>query len=113
MQGTWRGFIARLLVTVLVSLAVFAAAGPFGATTALGATSTSFSPTSVNLTTGQSTTITIAAVGLAAGDTGAQASIVHTANTRISSPACVGVFASANINQATQPNGDLLACTFP
>jgi hypothetical protein len=112
MDSTWRGLIARLLVTVLVSLVVFAAASPFLATTALGATSTSFSPAAVSLPTGQSTTITIAAVGLAAGATAGQFGIVHTANTRISNPACAGVFASANMNQATQPSGDLLACTF-
>src|SRR3954464_13015711 len=102
MQGNWRGLISRLLVTVLVSLVVFAAASPFVATTALGATSTSFSPATVNLPSGQSTTITIAAVGLAAGATGAQFSIVHTANTRITNAACAGVFGGANANQAAQ-----------
>jgi uncharacterized protein (DUF2141 family) len=112
LPSAWRRLIHPLLVAVLVSLVVLAGASPFMTTPALAATSTSFSPTSVNLTTGQSTTITITAVGLAAGDTAAQFGIVHTANTTISNPACVGIFAGANPNQAVQANGDLLTCTF-
>src|SRR5437764_7545694 len=113
MQRAWRGRIARLLLTLLVSMTVFGAASPFLAMPAMAATSTSFSPTTVNLTAGQAATITIAAVGLVAGDVGAQFNVVHTnANTTIGNSACVGIFAGANPTQATQVNGDLLSCTF-
>src|SRR5436190_7549454 len=97
MRRAWRGLIPRLLVTVLVSLLVFAAASPFMATPAYGATSTNFNPTSVTLTAGGSTTVTIVGTGLAAGDTAAQFDVRHnTTNTVISAPACVGIFAGAN-----------------
>ena len=113
MQRAGRGRIARLPLTLLVSLTGFGAASPFLATPAMAATSTSFSPTTVHLTAGQAAMITIAAVGLAAGDAGAQFNVVHTnANTTISNAACVGIFAGANPTQATQANGDLLSCTF-
>jgi hypothetical protein len=79
----------------------------------MAATSTSFVPATVNLTAGQAATITIATVGLAAGDVGAQFNVVHNnANTTISNPQCVGIFAGANPTAATQANGDLLSCTF-
>src|SRR5947209_8859508 len=113
MQRAWRGRIARRLLALLISMTVFGAASPFLATPAMAATSTSFSPTTVHLTAGQAATITIAAVGLAAGDVGAQFKVVHTnANTTISNAACVGIFAGANLAQATEATGDLLSCTF-
>jgi hypothetical protein len=114
MRRAWRGLIPRVLVTVLVSLLVFAGASPFLATPAMGATSTNFSPASVTLPAGTTTTITIVGTGLAAGDTAAQFDIRHnTTNTVISNPQCVGVFQGANPNQATTAGqGDLLACTF-
>jgi hypothetical protein len=115
MRRAWRGLIPRLLVTVLVSLMAFAAASPFMATPALGATSTNFSPApTVTLPAGTTTTVTIVGTGLAAGDTAAQFDIRHnTTSTVISNPQCVGIFAGANPNQATTAGqGDLLACTF-
>src|SRR5207248_11427445 len=96
MQRSRRAWTQCLPVPVLVSLVGLAAASPFIATPAFAATSTSFTPTSVNLAAGQSTTITIAAVGLTVGDTAAQFGLVHTANITISSPACVGIFAGTN-----------------
>src|SRR5207302_4425531 len=72
-----------------------------------------FDPPTVSLSAGQSAKITIAAAGLGAGATGAQFDVLHnTANTLISDPQCVGVLAGANVNQATRPDGDLIACTF-
>jgi YVTN family beta-propeller protein len=113
MRRSRQGLVSRTLATVLVSLAVFASAGPFVATPALGATSTSFSPATVNLNTGQSTTITVAAVGLSAGDASAQFGITHNAaNTRITNPQCGGIFAGARVFQQAVGFGDLLACTF-
>jgi hypothetical protein len=105
--------MCRRLATVLVSLAVSTSAGAFVATPALGAASTSYSPATVNLTTGESAMITVAALGLTAGDAAAQFGIVHNAaNTRITNPQCAGVFAGATPFQQAVGFGDLLACAF-
>jgi MYXO-CTERM domain-containing protein len=103
----------RLPVPLLVSVILIAAAPPFLAPPALAATATSFTRPSVNLAAGQSTTITIAAVGLTAGDAAAQFGIVHNAaNTRIANLQCAGVFAGASPLQQAVGFGDLLACVF-
>jgi hypothetical protein len=98
---------------VLLSLVGCAAPSPkTPPAPASSATSTSFGPTAVSLGAGQSATITIAAAGLSPGNTGAQFGVEHnTANTTISNPQCVGIFAGSDANQATQATGDLLACT--
>jgi hypothetical protein len=108
--------LAALLVgSVGCAAAASPAASPVSpaAASAGGASETGFNPTTVSLGAGQSATITITAVGLQPGDTAAQFGVVHNlANTTITSPQCVGVFAGADINQAAQPTGALLACTF-
>jgi hypothetical protein len=67
----------------------------------------------VSLGAGQSATVTIGAEGLSPGNTGAQFGVAHNnANTTITNAQCVGAFAGADANQATQADGTLLACTY-
>jgi hypothetical protein len=114
MRRAQRDLIQRLLVGLIIGPLVLAAGWPAAAAPGPSATGTSFDPTTVSLSAGQSATIRIAATGLGAGATGAQFDILHnTANTLVSDPQCVGILAEANVNQATRPDGDLLACTFP
>jgi hypothetical protein len=119
MRRAWPGGICRLLGIVLLPLMGCAAPSPPAPSppaplAASSATSTSFSPPSVSLGAGESTTIAIMADGLSAGDTAAQFGVVHNnANTTISNAQCVGIFSGANPNQAAQATGDLLACTYP
>ena len=119
MRRAWRSGIYRLPVTVLIVLVACAAPrpappGPAPLRPASSATSTTFGPTTVSLDAGQSATITIAADGLSPGATAAQFGVVHNnANTTISNPQCVGIFAGADATQAAQATGDLLACTSP
>jgi hypothetical protein len=113
MRPAQRDLVQRLLVGLIVGPLVLGAVSAAAATPAPAATATSFDPTTVSLSAGQSATITIAATGLGAGATGAQFDVLHNAaNTLISDPQCVGILAGANVNQATRPDGDLLACTF-
>ena len=113
MRRAWCNLAHRLPVALLVGSLVQAAASASAAAPAPSATATNFEPTTVSLGAGQSATITIAAAGLGAGATGAQFDVLHNAaNTSISDPQCVGILVGANVNQATRPDGDLLACTF-
>jgi hypothetical protein len=117
MRRVPRHLVQCALATLLVgSVGCAAAASPAPSPAAShvgGASETGFNPTTVSLGAGQSATITITAVGLQPGDTAAQFGVVHnSANTTITSPQCVGVFAGADVNQAAQPTGALLACTF-
>src|SRR6476646_2491185 len=97
MRPAHRDLIQRLLVGLIVAPLVLGAVSAAAATPAPAATATSFDPPAVSLSAGQSATITIAATGLGAGATGAQ---------------FVGILSGANVNQATRPDGDLIACTF-
>ena len=113
MRRAQRDLIQRLLFGLIIGPLELAAGWPAAAAPGPSATGTSFDPTTVSLSAGQSATIRIAATGLGDGATGAQFDILHnTANTQISDPQCVGIIAGANVNQATRPDGDLLACTF-
>jgi hypothetical protein len=105
--------LAALLVSSVGCAAAASPAAVPAAVPAGGASETGFNPATVNLAAGQSATITIAAAGLQAGDTAAQFGVVHnSANTTITGAQCVGLFAGADVNQAAQPTGSLLACTF-
>lgn len=87
-------------------------------TEADGATSTSFSPTSVVMAQGASTTITVSGVGLAAGPDPAPAAfaayyqIVLPAGYTVSSVACVGLFAGATPSPDPIAGG-AVSCEFP
>jgi hypothetical protein len=102
-----------LLVAALIGVVGCAAPKPGPAPPAVGSGSAIFSPATVQLTSGQSTTVTIRAEGLNAGSMAVQFGLVHSNSvTEISNPQCMGIFAGADASHATQPTGDLLACTY-
>jgi len=101
------------LAAALIGLGGCAGPKPAPAPPAAGIGSASFSPTTVQLAAGQSTTVTIRTEGLNAGSMATQFGLLHNnANTEISDAQCVGVFAGADASHATQQAGDLLACTY-